>query len=254
MVHLDLIARRSPSPSSRNDVDGFVPLGADQDPYGWTARKPSASTSQPTRRSTAVPGRGQAGEVGHHAARDEADRRPAGSPSRSSSQSPATCSAPAAAGEEPADRRSGPTPSQPVGPEGGREHSADHPAEEPGRRHRHHAGLGSGHQLLDDGQRIRPSSQRTTERGGHLVDVRPGVHRPARQSAQEVERLGQHPFQHRPLLIDLLLIDRPLAGPSPAPSFSTPRVMCLPRSWVGTRVWSLPVRRASRFGRWAATV
>ena len=70
---------RAEAEVAQGEVDGVVPLGAHQDAYAAASRRgPAAATSQPCAAQHLVARGGEAGEVGHGAAGDEADRAAGG--------------------------------------------------------------------------------------------------------------------------------------------------------------------------------
>ena len=245
------IARPAPSPSSRSDRS--IVSCRSRPTSTRTGGQPSRPVGLHVPADPAqhgVASRGQAGEVGHHAAGDEADRRLRWQPEQV--EQPVAGHPLGAGGRRRGHQQPGvlvPQRGQPVGPERGRQHPADHPAEEA-------AATASPPRPA----RPRPSAPRSRPAVGALLVAadrrapRPPRRRPpGRSPAGPGARPGSRATPPAPAPAPPAADRPPLIHPAD-PLFSTPRVMYLPRSRVGTRVWSLPVRRASRFGRWATTV
>ena len=147
---------------------------------------PSRSTSQPAACELLAPAGGQAGEVGHRRAGDEADVGVGRQPEQVEQPAGRGLLDRDGARRRVAHRRcSGPSADQPVGGQRGRQRAADDPAEEPPGRHRHQPGLDQPGQHVDDLGRVgRPVRQRPGQLGGQLVRGQPGRDRAVRQRGQ----------------------------------------------------------------------
>ena len=184
--------RRAQAEVAQREVDGVVPLGADQDAYAGRAHQTLGRDVPAVAAQHLVAGGGEAGEVRHRAAGDEADGTGLGEAEQI---------------EEPRlgqllDRRVGgredpqaavlvPRTDQPVDGQRGGMRAADHEPEEPATRHRGQPGVAGCRELVDDGPRIRRSlREEAYEPVGDPVAVQPGRDGPVDQGVEPLEGEG----------------------------------------------------------------
>ena len=193
--------RRRPEPEvAQREVEGLVPLRADEHPDPRTAREPvAARRPSPRRRAPAARGRREPGEVGHGRAGDEPDVGAGGQPEQVERPRGRRVLHRHDARRRVAHRRVlVPRAGEPVRRERGRVRAADDPAEEPPGRHPHEPGLDAGGQLVDDRLgRGRPVGERSAEDRGERVGVGPRVHRPLGQGHQPLARVVRRAVERR---------------------------------------------------------
>ena len=166
--------------------DGLVVLGAGQDPQPRGAHQAALGHAPAGPPQHLVAGGGQAGEVGHRAAGDEADRGVGGQAEQVQQPGRGDLLDGGARRGEPAQQRVlVPGGDEPVRRQRRGQRPADDEPEEPPRRHRRQPGVDGGGEVVDDvGRRRRLGGQLGAQRRDDVVDVRARRHRPVGQRAE----------------------------------------------------------------------
>ena len=177
---------------AQREVDGVVPLGADQDAYAGRVGQALGDEVPAVAAQHLVAGGGQAGEVGHRPAGHEAD----GTAGRQAEQvqQPGlgeVLHGRVGGGEQPQPGVLVPGADQPVHREGGRVGAPDDEAEEATTRDRGQPGVAGGGQLVDDRRGVgRSVGEDRIEPCGHFLGGQARRHRALGEGVEPLEGMG----------------------------------------------------------------
>jgi hypothetical protein len=182
---------------AQHQVHAVVPLLADQHPHGRRAGQPALGLLPSGPPQHLVPGRRQAGEVGHRGPGREADRRLRGKAEQVGQPTAGhVLDRGGRRGDRAQPRVLVPGADQPVRGQRGGMGAADDEAEEPAGGHRGETCLAGGGKQVDDvGGLGGPVRQVAAQRGDHVRGHRPGWHRPGVEGAEPVQGMLVGPGQ-----------------------------------------------------------